>query len=86
MAWPQRFAVCSGLAGGVLEWETKTGEAVMSFALYILGFLVLIGGVAWALITVGLATLWVVIISVILFGIGMVTGVTRTRSKDLPAP
>jgi hypothetical protein len=58
----------------------------MSFALYILGFLVLIGGVAWALITVGLATLWVVIISVILFGIGMVTGVTRTRSKDLPAP
>lgn len=58
----------------------------MSFALYILGFLVFIGGVAWALITVGLTTLWVVIISVILFGIGMVTGVTRTRSKDLPSP
>jgi len=58
----------------------------MSFLLYILGFLVLIGGVAWALVTIGLTTLWVVIISVILFGIGMVTGVTRTRSKDLPAP
>ncbi|HEV8599220.1 MAG TPA: hypothetical protein VGQ69_07640 [Gemmatimonadales bacterium] len=58
----------------------------MSFALYVLGFLVLIVGVAWALVTLGLATLWVVIISVILFGIGVVTGVTRTRSKDLPSP
>ena len=58
----------------------------MSFALYVLGFLVLIVGVAWALVTLGLATLWVVIISVILFGIGLVTGVTRTRSKDLPSP
>jgi uncharacterized membrane protein len=56
----------------------------MSFALYVVGFLILIGGVAWALVTVGLATLWVVIISIILFGLGIVTGVTRTRSKDLP--
>jgi len=58
----------------------------MSFALYVLGFLVLIAGVAWALVTLGLTTLWVVILSVILFGIGILTGVTRTRSKDLPKP
>lgn len=58
----------------------------MSFALYVLGFLVLIGGVAWALATLGVATLWIGIISVILFGLGVITGVTRTRSKDLPAP
>lgn len=58
----------------------------MSFALYVVGFLVLIGGVAWALDTLGVATLWIGIISVILFGLGVITGVTRTRSKDLPAP
>jgi hypothetical protein len=58
----------------------------MSFLLYVLGFLLLIGGVAWALVTLGLTTLWVVIISIILLGVGVVTGVTRTRSKDLPAP
>jgi len=54
----------------------------MSFALYVFGFLVLIGGVAWALITAGVRPLYVVIACVIMLGIGILTGVTRTRSKD----
>lgn len=54
----------------------------MSFVLYVFGFLVLIGGVAWALITAGVRPLYVAIGCVILLGIGIVTGVTRTRSKD----
>jgi hypothetical protein len=56
----------------------------MSFALYVLGFLILIGGVAWGLIKAGVPTIWVIIASVILFGVGILTGVTRTRSRDLP--
>jgi uncharacterized membrane protein len=54
----------------------------VSFALYIIGFLVFIGGVAWALITAGVAEHWVIIISVILLGLGILTGATRTREKD----
>ncbi len=54
----------------------------MSFALYLLGFVVLIGGVAWALATVGLAQHWIIIVGVILAGVGILTGVTRTRGKD----
>jgi hypothetical protein len=57
----------------------------MSFALYVIGFLVLIGGVAWALITVGMRPLHVVIACVIMLGVGILTGVTRTRSKDRAA-
>jgi hypothetical protein len=57
----------------------------MSFAIYIFGFLVLIGGVAWALVTAGVRPLYVAIACVILLGIGILTGVTRTRSKDRPA-
>jgi hypothetical protein len=57
----------------------------MSFALYVFGFLVLIGGVAWALITAGVGPLYVVIACVIMLGIGILTGVTRTRSKDRSA-
>jgi amino acid transporter len=56
----------------------------MSFALYILGFLILIGGVAWALLTAGVSTLYVMIACVILLGIGIVSAVTHTRSKDRP--
>jgi hypothetical protein len=57
----------------------------MTFALYVVGFLVFIGGVAWALITAGVRPLYVIIACVILLGIGIVTGATRTRSKDRPA-
>jgi hypothetical protein len=54
----------------------------MSFALYIFGFIVFIGGVAWALVTAGVPSLYVAIGAVILTGIGIFTGVARTRSKD----
>ena len=56
----------------------------MSFALYVAGFLIVIAGVAWGLIRAGVPTIWVIIASIILFGIGILTGVTRTRSRDLP--
>ena len=54
----------------------------MSFALYLLGFAIFIGGVAWALITLGVPQLYVIIACVILLGLDIFTGVTRTRGKD----
>jgi len=57
----------------------------MSFSLYLIGFFIVIGGVAWGLVTVGLSTVYVMIICVILLGIGILSAVTHTRSKDPPA-
>ncbi|MEO5698125.1 MAG: hypothetical protein ABIQ60_13440 [Burkholderiaceae bacterium] len=54
----------------------------MSFALYLLGFVVFIGGVAWGMVTAGVPQLYVAIVCVILVGLGIVTGVSKTRSKD----
>jgi hypothetical protein len=54
----------------------------MSFALYLIGFALLIGGIAWGLVTAGVPTLYVGIACLILLGIGIITGVSRTRSKD----
>lgn len=54
----------------------------MSFLIYLVGFAILIGGIAWALVTAGVPSLYVVITSVILLGIGVLTGVARTRGKD----
>lgn len=56
----------------------------MSFSLYLLGFVIVIGGVAWALAEVGVSPLWITIACVILLGLGILTGVSRTRSKDPP--
>ena len=57
----------------------------MSFALYIIGFVIVIGGVAWGMATAGIATLYIAITCVILLGLGILTGVSKTRSKDPPA-
>lgn len=57
----------------------------MSFLIYLAGVAIFIGGVAWALITAGVTTLYVIIAAVIMLGLGIVFGVGRTRSKD-PAP
>lgn len=56
----------------------------MSFVLYLLGLAVLLGGVAWALITAGLAVTYVAIACLIVGGIGIMTAVSRTRLKDPP--
>ncbi len=54
----------------------------MSFALYLLGAAIFIGGVAWALIAMHVSQQWVIITCLILLGVGIFSGVTRTRTKD----
>lgn len=52
----------------------------MRFVAYIIGFLIFIAGVAWAAIEAGAPQLYVMIGSVILLGLGIITGASRTRS------
>ena len=57
----------------------------MSFALYILGLAILVCGIAWALITAGIAMTYIAIACLVVAGIGIMTAVARTRAKDPPA-
>lgn len=57
----------------------------MSFALYMLGFAILLIGVAWGLITAGVPQIWVIIACLIMLGLGIMAAVTRTKPKD-PLP
>lgn len=54
----------------------------MSFTIYLIGFAFVIGGIAWALIVSGVKTSYVMIAVVILVGVAILTGVTRTRTRD----
>ena len=54
----------------------------MSFGLYALGYLIVIGGVAYVAHLMHIPQNWIIGIVVILLGIGIVTGVTNTRGKD----
>lgn len=55
----------------------------MSFAIYVVGVLLLIGGVAWGMDTIGVPGKYIAIAAVIIAGLGIMAGVSRTRTKDV---
>ena len=57
----------------------------MSFLIYAIGFILVIAGVAWALAKAGVATVYIAIACLILLGLGVLSGATKTRHKDPPA-
>lgn len=57
-------------------------EQNMSFALYMVGFILFLAGIVWAAVEAGVPQLYIGIGALILLGIGIFTAVSRTRSKD----
>ncbi len=54
----------------------------MSFGIYAIGYLILIIGIAYLAHLMRIPESYIVAISIILFGVGIVTAVQRTRGKD----
>ena len=54
----------------------------MSFTLYLIGFVILIAGIAWGMSVAGVSQTYIMIASVIMLGLGITMGVARTRTKD----
>jgi membrane-bound acyltransferase YfiQ involved in biofilm formation len=55
----------------------------MSFALYLFGFAIITGGIAWALVVAGVPHVYIAIACLIVIGLGIVTGVSKTRTRDV---
>lgn len=55
----------------------------MSFALYLIGFVIIIAGLAWGLVLAGVPQIYVGVTCLIVLGIGIVTGVAKTRTRDI---
>jgi len=70
-----------GFLAGDSSGRPHTHPVSMRFVAYIIGFLILIGGLAWAAIEAGAPQLYVYIGSVILLGLGIITGASRTRTR-----
>jgi hypothetical protein len=54
----------------------------MSFGLYIVGFLIVIGGLVYGAVILHVPQHWIVVGAVVLFGLAILTGVKATRQKD----
>ena len=53
-----------------------------SFSTYLIGFIVLIIGLAIAAVLLGVSPTWVTVGAIVLIGIGIVSATTRTKPKD----
>ena len=54
----------------------------MSFGIYIVGFLVLIGGLIYAAVILHVAAHWIAAGAIVLLGLAILKGVTATRQRD----
>jgi hypothetical protein len=54
----------------------------MSYGLYLVGFVIIIGGLIYGAVLLHLPPQWIVVGSVVLLGIAIVKGVKATRQKD----
>ena len=55
-----------------------------SFSTYLIGFIVLIIGLAVAAHLLGVPDLWIGVGVIVMIGIGILTGTSRTKTKDPP--
>ena len=53
-----------------------------SLSVYLLGFIVLTGGIAMVMHLAGVPTAWIGAMGVVMLGVGILTGVTKTRDRD----
>lgn len=54
----------------------------MSFGLYMVGFIVLILGIAYGAHLANVPAQWIAVAVIVMAGIGILSGVTRTRHRD----
>jgi hypothetical protein len=54
----------------------------MSFAIYLIGYVILIIGLAYGATLMSIPTQWIVVLVLVLAGLGVLSGVAKTRMKD----
>ena len=54
----------------------------MSFGIYLVGFLILIGGLIYGSVLLHMPSHWIVVGTIVLLGLGILKGVASTRQKD----
>ena len=60
----------------------EEGSAIVSFAIYIVGFLILISGLIYGAVILNVPARWIAVGSIVLLGLAILKGVQATRGKD----
>jgi len=53
-----------------------------SFAIYLIGFIIFVGALSYGAFLLGAPPVWIAVGALVLLGLGIFTGVGKTRQKD----
>ncbi|MDR3666485.1 MAG: hypothetical protein P4L35_06565 [Ignavibacteriaceae bacterium] len=53
-----------------------------NFAIYLIGIVIVMGGLAWAANKLGAPPIWIIIGIIIIIGLGIMGAVSKTRLKE----
>ncbi len=53
-----------------------------TFAIWLIGYVIFVAGVVWGASLLGLEGTWLYVLVLVLVGIGIIMGVSRTRQPD----
>ena len=54
----------------------------MSFLIYVIGFVILIGGLVYGAVLLHVPSQWIAVSAIVMTGLAVLTGVKVTRQKD----
>ncbi len=57
----------------------------MSFGIYLVGYLILIGGLIYGATLLHIPSQWIAVGTIVMVGLAVLSGVATTRQKDPPA-
>lgn len=61
------------------------GRVMSSFSTYVIGFVILVAGLAMAAYLLDVPTIWIAVGIIVALGIGVISATSRTKTKDPPA-
>ena len=56
----------------------------MNFAIYIIGAILVVCGLAYGASRLGVSSTWIIVGAIVIIGLAIMAGVSKTRQKDPP--
>ena len=66
----------------VLHPSTLEGRHMTNMVIYLIGTLLVVAGLAYGANRMGVSQVWIIAGALVIIGIGLMGGITKTRQKD----
>jgi predicted ABC-type sugar transport system permease subunit len=70
------------VVAAVLHLARSGGACMTNMVIYLIGTLLVVAGLAYGATRMGVSQVWIIAGALVIIGIGLMGGITKTRQKD----